>query len=41
MRSTDSRKPQNTTLRLWELFMAARTAQARQLLSNRTPREFI
>ncbi len=35
MRSTGSRKSQNTTRRLWELFISARTYQARQLLKTR------
>lgn len=34
MRSTDSHKSQNTARRLWELFMTARTYQARQLLKK-------
>ncbi|AOF94296.1 hypothetical protein BSY16_4570 (plasmid) [Sinorhizobium sp. RAC02] len=36
MRSTDIRKSLNTTRRLWELFIAARTYQARQLLKTRS-----
>jgi aerobic-type carbon monoxide dehydrogenase small subunit (CoxS/CutS family) len=36
MRSIDSRTLQNTTRRLWELFITARTYQARQLLKTRS-----
>ena len=35
MRSTTTRKTGNTARRIWEVFMTARTHQARQLLKNR------
>lgn len=36
MRSTNPRKSQSTARRIWEVFMSARTYQARQLLKNRS-----
>lgn len=36
MRSTNTRKSQSTARRIWEVFMTARTYQARQLLKNRS-----